>query len=1379
MTNWKWYFGDGDSSVSQNPSHQYNDTGNFTVTLVVGDSSVSDTLTKPDCITVYPPQAQFSGSPRSGTAPLTVCFDDSSTGNITFRTWYFGTGDTSLAEDTCYTYTEPGTYTCSLYIEAGSYTDWEIKQDYIHVDSLRPTANFSARDSTGDRTGPYPLIVFFTDHSSGNIISWLWRFGDDDSSTLINPVHQYDTVGLYTCTLIVCDSFVCDTMIRNDYINVTPPVANFSGYPVSDYFPCTVTFFNHSRGNVTGWFWDFGNGATSIDSAPPPQVYTDTGWYTVCLTVTDGVDEDTKCRENYIHVLDTSAVPQLSWTGDPGYVSDGVSPDIAIESELFKFRVKYTDEGNLPPAPGYPKLYVDVNGDGDSLEYTMGPASADTNYVDGEVYYVNLALPPTETCQYKFAAENISGKQATGDPTGWSWGPLVIDESQARDLYIDASDIEFEPENPLPYQQFNVAITVHNNSYDTATDVTCRVTSGEKVLTDATISEIAPWSEAVVSIPYTLYTVGYHPMKVEVDYNDSIDEWNELNNTAFRPIIIGDYEVDARIDFVANCITSVDPHSWADIWGDAHYYPQTSDSTAGAQVSVTIVELGRTYIVYTNSLGHFDMGFYGPDVPGEYTYHIEITDFTLTSDTFITIIVAEKHGVDLITSFTLTPDRLLVDQETEIAVTVGNLGDTTAYDFWEYLYIDNQAVDSIEIDSLQRFSSEVVLVTPHTFTEPGYHTIRVHVDVRDTVRELNEANNVVNVTKCVWCNNPDLIPILATLSSNPPVVGQEVTLGLLIRNVGGVNATDPYMVEVFDNDSSVGSYPGPFVQAFDGQSWLDIPITFDSDGPHLVTIVVDSDSSITECSELNNELILDVYVSALLPDLWITAVSVGTSPACASEGEPVQFYALVANIGDTAATNVEVVFKIDGQQLDTSNYIDTINAGDTVQVFSDSGWPVDYEACTLVVEIDPNKLIPEISDYNNLASIPIPYDFELVSVYVSNVGYVGVPLSFTVSVRNNGVMDLCDSVEVRLTDDLEDTCETEYFSGFLSHGANTVTRNFIHTFFVPGSHVISFEVDPDLAFSDCLQDDNDTSGYVNVTSPAPDLEVLDQHINFSIPDPVAGDTVVVTATIYNVGADDISNVLVYVHVDNVLLGDSLFIDYIPYSGNNYRSIVATEPWIATVEPTTSHICKVTVDPHLSIEESREDNNVATRAIIVIDCIDSDNDGYCDSVDNCPTVYNPDQGDAENDGVGDGVGDVCDNCMNDVNPLQGDSDSDGVGDSCDNCIMVINPSQEDVDADSVGDSCDNCIYVYNPGQEDTDSNGVGDACCCVNRGNADGEGGINVADLTYLVDFLFFGGDTPPCPEEGNVDAGGGINVADLTYLVDYLFFYGLPPAPCP
>ncbi|MBU0481179.1 MAG: tandem-95 repeat protein [Proteobacteria bacterium] len=115
--------------------------------------------------------------------------------------------------------------------------------------------------------------------------------------------------------------------------------------------------------------------------------------------------------------------------------------------------------------------------------------------------------------------------------------------------------------------------------------------------------------------------------------------------------------------------------------------------------------------------------------------------------------------------------------------------------------------------------------------------------------------------------------------------------------------------------------------------------------------------------------------------------------------------------------------------------------------------------------------------------------------------------------------------------------------------------------------------------------------------------------------------------------------------------------------------------------------------------------------------DSDNDGVCDSVDNCPNVANPGQETA--DGDGDGVPDVCDNAPNVANPGQEDYDGDGVGDVSDNSPYVFNPGQEDGDLDGVGDVSDNCPLVANgPAEEsligvgnqaDEDCDGSGDAC----------------------------------------------------------------------
>lgn len=78
----------------------------------------------------------------------------------------------------------------------------------------------------------------------------------------------------------------------------------------------------------------------------------------------------------------------------------------------------------------------------------------------------------------------------------------------------------------------------------------------------------------------------------------------------------------------------------------------------------------------------------------------------------------------------------------------------------------------------------------------------------------------------------------------------------------------------------------------------------------------------------------------------------------------------------------------------------------------------------------------------------------------------------------------------------------------------------------------------------------------------------------------------------------------------------------------------------------------------------------------------------------------------------------------------------------------------------------------------------DGSCCVGiRGNvnSDPDDLVNVADLTFLVAYLFSGGQQPGCWSEGDVngDIGNQINIADLTFLVAYLFSGGSPPPECP
>lgn len=74
-------------------------------------------------------------------------------------------------------------------------------------------------------------------------------------------------------------------------------------------------------------------------------------------------------------------------------------------------------------------------------------------------------------------------------------------------------------------------------------------------------------------------------------------------------------------------------------------------------------------------------------------------------------------------------------------------------------------------------------------------------------------------------------------------------------------------------------------------------------------------------------------------------------------------------------------------------------------------------------------------------------------------------------------------------------------------------------------------------------------------------------------------------------------------------------------------------------------------------------------------------------------------------------------------------------------------------------------------------------CCIEplRGNVDYSAGdvIDIADLVFLVDYMFNAGSQPPCLEEADMNGDSALDIADLVYLVDYMFSGGPDPLPCP
>jgi hypothetical protein len=67
-----------------------------------------------------------------------------------------------------------------------------------------------------------------------------------------------------------------------------------------------------------------------------------------------------------------------------------------------------------------------------------------------------------------------------------------------------------------------------------------------------------------------------------------------------------------------------------------------------------------------------------------------------------------------------------------------------------------------------------------------------------------------------------------------------------------------------------------------------------------------------------------------------------------------------------------------------------------------------------------------------------------------------------------------------------------------------------------------------------------------------------------------------------------------------------------------------------------------------------------------------------------------------------------------------------------------------------------------------------------RGNANGDGVINITDGIYILNFLFLGGETPECLDAADSNNDDIVNITDGIYVLNFLFLGGGdPPAPFP
>lgn len=305
---WDWDFGDGGTSLLQNPTHRYADTGYFDIRLIAYNNGCGDTITKTNYIYVLPPIARFNIVPDCNNR-LRFTFTDQSIAPISWD-WDFGDGGTAIVQNPVHIFPSLGTYNVRLIVTNGGCRDTLVQT----VKAVSENPDFTANITTACRTAYITFTAF--NINTANIASYFWDFGDGNTavSTSTSVTNIYTNSGTYTVTLTTTDINGCtDSKTITNYIRINGPVANFNTVNTNGCAGFTVTFNDLSTPDgvnpLASWQFDFGDGNVQTFTAPPFQhTYSATDTFSVKLIVTDAAGCKDSIRLNNL-IITTDPVP--------------------------------------------------------------------------------------------------------------------------------------------------------------------------------------------------------------------------------------------------------------------------------------------------------------------------------------------------------------------------------------------------------------------------------------------------------------------------------------------------------------------------------------------------------------------------------------------------------------------------------------------------------------------------------------------------------------------------------------------------------------------------------------------------------------------------------------------------------------------------------------------------------------------------------------------------------------------------------------------------------------------------------------------------------------------------------------------------------------
>ncbi|MFN0203669.1 MAG: PKD domain-containing protein [Bacteroidia bacterium] len=313
-TTWAWTSAGSGLTIPNmaNPTINYTTSGTYPIKLIVTnafgctDSATGSTIIHPN------PTPSF-------TAP-SVChnvqtiFAGSSTTTTTNWNWNLGNGTPQTQQNFTYTYPVAGNYPVSLDVVDNNGCVGTVTQNVTVF--ANPVAAFTTPGACMVNAAQF---INQTTQGSGNITVYSWNFGDNQTSNVVNPTHNYAQFGVYNVSLNVTDANGCTSSVIQPYNAYPQPIVAFTVTDIcEDQVAQFVNGSSVSNGNIVAFQWAFGDNTTESGTVSPTHPYPNHGIYSVELIATT----DRGCKDSLTRQLRIFPRPVVNFERENVCIND-------------------------------------------------------------------------------------------------------------------------------------------------------------------------------------------------------------------------------------------------------------------------------------------------------------------------------------------------------------------------------------------------------------------------------------------------------------------------------------------------------------------------------------------------------------------------------------------------------------------------------------------------------------------------------------------------------------------------------------------------------------------------------------------------------------------------------------------------------------------------------------------------------------------------------------------------------------------------------------------------------------------------------------------------------------------------------------------------